>query len=287
MTVDEAKGKLAARAQGAERGKTVFDLLASQKAEIARALPAAMHADRFARIVATECRRTPRLMACTPVSFLGAVMLCAQLGLEPGPLGHAYLIPFRNTKTNSYEVQLIIGYRGYIDLALRSGKIESVVAREVCEHDTFNYSLGTDERITHLPKLTDRGDEVAYYAIARFVGGGQTFVVLSRDDVEARRNRSRAKGAGPWVTDYSAMAKKTAVRALAPYLPLTVETETALNVDEAVPTNFGPGMVEDIALTQTSPDAPDALDDDAAAGSDDEPTADPPDAAEGPEEADA
>lgn len=222
--------------------KTVYDLLEQQKGEIARALPQHMTADRFARIVLTECRRTPQLLACTPASLLGAVMLSAQLGLEPGPLGHCYLIPFR-TK-GRLEVQWILGYRGMIDLARRSGRIESIVAHDVREGDEFDFEFGLDEKLRHRPALADRGDAIAYYALARFTGGGHAFVVLSLDDVNQYRGRSKAKDSGPWVTDYDAMAKKTCVRRLSPFLPLTVEAAHALSVDEAIRTDIGGDVLE-------------------------------------------
>ncbi len=231
-----------ARKTGGGAPRTVYDLIEQQKAEIARALPAHMTADRFARIVLTECRRTPNLLACTPQSLLGAVMLSAQLGLEPGPLGHCYLIPFRNKGV--LEVQWILGYRGMIDLARRSGRIESIVAHDVLENDEFDFEYGLDETLRHRPALAGRGEAIAYYALARFSGGGHAFIVLSRDDVEQYRGRSKAKDSGPWVTDYDAMARKTAIRRLAPYLPLTVEAAHALSVDEAVRTDLGAEVLE-------------------------------------------
>src|SRR6185436_81681 len=99
--------------------------------------------DRIARIALTEVRRVPKLAACTPASFLGAVMTCAQLGLEPGLLGEVYLIPRRN------EVTMIIGVRGLIKMATRSGEVLSVDASEVYEGDEFDYELGTAPTVHH------------------------------------------------------------------------------------------------------------------------------------------
>lgn len=207
---------------------TVRDLIEKQKPQIARALPAHMDPERFTRIVLTEIKRTPKLASCTPASLLGAMMLSAQLGLEPGPLGHAYFVPYGN------EVQFILGYKGYIDLARRSGNIESIIAREVCEGDHFVYEYGLAEKCEHRPALTGRGKPYAYYAIARYRDGGQTFLVMSRDDIEKRRQRSKAKNNGPWQTDYDAMAKKTVIRAMASFLPLSIEAQRATANDGQV-----------------------------------------------------
>jgi len=212
---------------------TIRALIEGQKNEIARALPKHMDADRLARIAFTTIRSTRGLATCTPESLLGGLMTCAQLGLEPGPLGHAYFVPFKN------EVTFILGYKGMIELALRSGKIVSLIAREVYEHDEFEVAYGLEDALRHKPVITgDRGRVIAYYAVAKLVGGGHAFVVLSRDDVEKIRKRSRAKDSGPWQTDYDAMAKKTAVRRLFTYLPTSVEIAQALAQDGAVRTEI-------------------------------------------------
>lgn len=225
--------KLAVRA--ADNGEvektqpTIRDLLERQKTEIARALPKAMDADRLTRIALTVIRTTPALMRCKPESLLGAVMTSAQLGLEPGPLGHAYLVPFKD------EVTFIIGYKGLIELARRSGNIESLVAREVFEADDFEVEYGLEDRLYHKPLIRgDRGKVIAYYAVAKYVGGGHTFLVMSRDDVEKHRAKSAAKNSGPWRDHYDEMAKKTCVRALSKYLPLSVEAARAIAQDESV-----------------------------------------------------
>ena len=98
------------------------------KKQLALAVPKHLSADRMARIAATELRKTPALLNTTPASFLGAVMQSAQLGLEPGSaLGQAYLVPYGN------QCQLILGYRGMIDLARRSGQVLSLSAFAVHE----------------------------------------------------------------------------------------------------------------------------------------------------------
>lgn len=225
--------KLAVRAadNGVDKAQapTIRDLLERQKPEIARALPSTMDADRLTRIALTVIRTSPGLMKCKPESLLGAVMTAAQLGLEPGPLGHAYLVPFKD------EVTFIVGYRGLIELARRSGNIESLVAREVYEGDEFEVEYGLEDRLVHKPRLFgDRGQVIAYYAVARYVGGGHTFLVMSRGDVEKHRAKSAAKNGGPWRDHYDEMAKKTCVRALAKYLPLSVEAARAIQHDESV-----------------------------------------------------
>lgn len=219
-------------ASGSSSGPTILDLIEKQKTAIARALPKHLSADRLTRILVTEVRRNPKLAQADPTSLLGAVMQAAQLGLEPGPLGHAYLVPRYNGKTKTTDVTLQIGYRGYIDLARRSGQIVSIVAREVCEGDHFEFEYGTDERILHKPALKGRGDAYAYYGVALLSDGGRVVHVMSREDVEKFRNRSQAKDSGPWATDYDAMSKKTVIRRMVPWLPLSTELAVAVEADD-------------------------------------------------------
>jgi recombination protein RecT len=226
---------IAERAEGRESGPTIAELITKQAQQIERAVPRHVSADRLARIALTELRRTPRLNDCTPQSVLGAVMLCSQLGLEPGgPLGQAFLVPFRNSDAGTTECQFVLGYKGIIDLAFRSGRMVDIQAREVHEADAFAYRYGLAEQLDHTPARGERGAVVAYWALARFTGGGHVFTVMSPADVELHRARSKAKDAGPWRTDYDAMAKKTAVRTLAPFLPMSAELAEQLATDEAV-----------------------------------------------------
>lgn len=219
--------------------RTLADLMsdAKIKAQMALALPKHLNADRLARIAMTEMRRVPALAKTSPESFLGAIMQCAQLGLEPSNgLGHAYLIPFGNGKDSKgrANVQLIIGYRGMIDLARRSGQILSISARAVYEHDDFSYEYGLHEDLKHVPfEGGDAGVLTHVYAVARLKDGGVQFEVMSRKQIEAVRAQSKAANSGPWVTHFEEMAKKTVIRRLFKYLPVSIEMQQATVLDEA------------------------------------------------------
>lgn len=180
--------------------------------QMALAMPKSMTPDRLTRIVMTECRKTPALLKCAPESFYGAVLQCAALGLEPGSaLGHCYLLPFGNGKDKQGRpnAQLIIGYRGMIDLARRSGQIVSLSAYCVHEQDTFNYKLGLDPDIEHIPaSVADRGKVTHVYAVAKLKGGGVQFEVMSRAEIEKVRASSKAGNSGPWSSHWDEMAKK-------------------------------------------------------------------------------
>lgn len=238
-----------------ERPQTVKDLLASPAmlAQIQHALPKHMKADRMARIAMTLMRQVPDLAKCEPRSFMGALMQVSQLGLEPGgALGHAYLLPFKVRRKNgnqwidNHEVQVIIGYRGMIDLARRSGQIISLSARVVRQKDQFEYGYGLEETLTHIPsEEADAGDITHFYAVAKLQGGGVQFEVMTRAQVDAVRDNSQGYKAAlasaekyksdvksPWVTNYDEMGRKTVVRRLFKYLPVSIEIQRAVGMDE-------------------------------------------------------
>ena len=218
--------------RAASGGVSLAATIERLKPQIAAALPAHIGADRFARMALTALRTNDALARCTTESVMGGLLLGAQLGLElNGPRGQAYLVPFKDKRGISHA-QFIIGYKGMVDLAYRSRDLRDIFAGVVREEDGFSYQHGSAPKLTHSPKLGGSGAVIGYYAIARLRGGGQVFQVLSPAEVEAHRKRSRAKDSGPWVTDYEAMAKKTCVRTLFPFLPLSTDEARAVDADE-------------------------------------------------------
>lgn len=232
----ESNGRIVKKAEPA-RGSDLQSLLQRMTPEIARALPKHVNADRMARIALTALRTTPKLTQCTPESFLGCIVQAAQLGLEVNtPLGHAYLLPFEDRRNKRVLCQLIIGYQGMLDLARRSGMVKSIYAFPVYEGDLFEWELGLDPTIRHKPSDRDNregGKLTHVYAVAKLTAGEPIFTVLSRSEIERYRGRSRAAGSGPWVSDFEAMALKTAIRRLFRWLPKSAEMARAEAFDEA------------------------------------------------------
>ncbi|OMI51560.1 recombinase RecT [Escherichia coli N40607] len=211
--------------------------------QLAAALPRHMTAERMIRIATTEIRKVPALGNCDTMSFVSAIVQCSQLGLEPGSaLGHAYLLPFgnKNEKSGKKNVQLIIGYRGMIDLARRSGQIASLSARVVREGDEFSFEFGLDEKLIHRPGENEDAPVTHVYAVARLKDGGTQFEVMTRKQIELVRSLSKAGNNGPWVTHWEEMAKKTAIRRLFKYLPVSIEIQRAVSMDEKEPLTIDP-----------------------------------------------
>ena len=160
-----------------QKVSTLRNLLERSKAQLEMALPKHLTPERLIRITLTAVQRSPKLLECDPLSVVGSVMEAAQLGLEPDDvLGHAYLVPFKNSKTNRLEAKLMIGYRGFVALGRNSGDLEDIGAQVVYSNDKFDYEYGLDCYLKHKPASEDRGEMVAVYAYARLKGGGKQFV---------------------------------------------------------------------------------------------------------------
>jgi recombination protein RecT len=217
------------------RIEAMGDALATRSAAIAAALSRILDLDIFLGRVMAEVRKTPDLTLCSLPSMMGCVVSAAQLGLEPGPLGHIYLTPRKNKGV--MEAVLVIGYKGFIELARRAGGM-SIDAAPVREHDLFEHERGTRERLTFQKAIRgDRGDLLGYWAAAVFTGGQATnFMRIDELHSHARQY------SGTWPSgDYKGFAgqnwdawcRKTAVRGMAWRLPQSNEMAKAFQVDEA------------------------------------------------------
>jgi recombination protein RecT len=242
MTTNIPQAPAAARPLAQMKPKEqIAHLLQSKRGEIAKMLPKHLNAERLLKVAQIAATTTPALAKCDVASLVGAIGQCAQMGLEPNTvLGHAYLVPF-NTKRKDpatgaerwvNSVQVIIGYKGLIDLARRSGQIVSIAAHEVCEQDTFDLVYGLDEKLEHRPAMGERGEVIGFYAVAKLKDGGHCFEFMSRLQVEQIMAGTQSKGKyGPWKDNFTEMGRKTVIRRLAKYLPLSIEFQTAAALD--------------------------------------------------------
>lgn len=210
---------------------TIKDLLLGDhfKDQVALALPRHLKPDRFIRVALTAMTRTPKLATCDKQTFFSCLLTLSQLGLEPdGRMAH--LIPFENRKRNVTECQLIIDYKGLVELAMRSGVVANIHADKVCENDDFQFDRGAITRHA-IDFRNPRGKAYAYYALVRFKDGTEKCEVIPKEDVDAIRARSRSGQSGPWATDYDEMAKKTAFRRLSKWITLSSEFREAVEKD--------------------------------------------------------
>src|SRR5262245_48778460 len=242
-------------ARSGQSPHTVRTLLMDRQQDILAALPKHITPSYFMRVVLTAVQRNRQIAECTPMSFLGAVLQCAQLGLVPdGFLGQAYLIPYENRKRKELEVQFQVGYRGLITLARRSGEISNIGADVVYEKDTFRQVRGLAPTVEHTPYEGDGDPGALRYAYSwyRLKDGGYDLNVMNQRQVHAVRARSQAyrsgvqfgKGDSPWFTDEAWMWKKTSLKQLLKLAPLSVEIQRAAGLDDAAEA----GLPQDLAI---------------------------------------
>jgi recombination protein RecT len=212
---------------------TVRDQFKAMEKELVTVLPKHLTPERMTRIALNCIRNVPKLLECDRQSLLAAIMRASQLGLEPdGVLGQAYLIPYGK------QVQFIVGYRGLIDLARRSGEVSNIVAREVYANDTFTINWADEIPFKHEPLLRgERGEITHFWALARFKDGGFHWDYMTVGEVEAVRDKSQGYQAAakwkkgdviesPWTHHFVEMGKKTVIRRIAKFLPMSVQRAT-------------------------------------------------------------
>lgn len=256
----------AAQAKGMQQQpeqKSLADVIKGQWSKIEAVMPKHLSSERLYQLTISAINHEPKLGQCDVKTLLSCVMKCSALGVEPSAvdgLGRAYILPYRNNKRGIMEATFILGYKGMIDLARRSGEIASIASRAVYEGDLFEYEFGLDERCKHVPQAVERTPEklTHVYMVAKFRDGGYYMDVMTRAEVEAIRKRSKAGSSGPWVTDYEAMARKTVLRRAFPYLPVSVEAQSAASADETsggYESVFGAPVLEDQQPIEVEPES--------------------------------
>jgi len=197
-------------------------------------VPNDMCSKRLIRIFFVELNKNPDLNKCSTDSICGAIMSCAQLGLEPGSSGMVYLIPFWNSKLGVTECKVMLGYRGMIELCHRSGKVSTIKSYSVFENDEFLVELGTQDKIVHKRSMGARGRMIGVYAVITMNDGEKHFDVMDMDEIYELRKRSRSLDNKAWTTDFQQMAQKTVIKRILKYAPTSVTLSSAITLDDAI-----------------------------------------------------
>lgn len=200
-----------------------------------------LHADRLISLAAQvfaaakpAYNGAPTIRDCSPQSIVAAVMQCSMLGLSPIPQrGECYFVPYGN------DVQMQIGYQGWILLAYKSGTVSAIRSNCVYEGDDFTPSLGSESKLVHKagPNYGDPSKVTWAYAIVTMKGGGEVFSLLPKSMIERLRLKSpmQQKGIkGAWATDYDKMAQAKAIKQVLKLVPREDEWRSADFVDESI-----------------------------------------------------
>lgn len=241
-------------AQRNETQPSIAQFIERMRPEIERAIPKHLDADRMARLALTVVRQTPDLARCTQASVGGALMTATALGLEPGVNGEAYLVPYKISKgplAGGYECQLIIGYQGMAKLFWQHPMASYLDAQAVYENDYFDYEYGLEPFLKHKPAIGERGEVVAYYAVAKLTTGASSFVVLSPEQVKALR-QGKVGPKGDIKDPERWMERKTVLRQLVKLLPRSTQMNHALVADERSGTELASSKAPE-AITSGEP----------------------------------
>lgn len=190
---------------------------------------------RFATTLMAAGRRQPEIFNCTPETIIGAALITAQLGLEPGAeLGQVWYIPRRNGNLPGRPLELttMLGKNGMKVLTERHPAIRALRTGTIHRNDQWEHTQEPPS-LTHTPAWGDRGEAFLWYAKADRTDGGHPHIkVIDKAEVERRRSHSASPKKGPWVDHYDAMARKSAIRALWPELPSSLDLTRAAQLDD-------------------------------------------------------
>jgi recombination protein RecT len=233
-----------------EQPKTLAQQLERMLPEFQAAMPKGREATQLVRDAMTCLRTIKNLDKCDPESVLGSLMTCAQLDLRPGvaSLGHAWPLPYWDNGRKGYRAQLIVGYKGYIELGYRSGKLAGIASRVVYEGEEFDIEWHEDgDRLIHKPSYRGlRGAPVCFYSAARVIGGGYSLTdPWSVEEMQQHRDRvaprdRNGKLVGPWTDHFVPMGKKTMILRNFAMLPKSAEMVSAMQVDNGVRVDLTP-----------------------------------------------
>ena len=212
-------------------------------------LPGKLSASRLIKIACIATTKEPKLLQCTKSSMILALTASAELALDPsGTLGHSWIIPFFDHKRKVMEAVFIPGWKGLVQLAYRSGRVESIMPAAVYEQDRFAYQLGDKPRLDHTPaqptperkcwiatrneddkKGTLAGALVGAYCTWT-VSGVRSFKFMWAEELEKIRLSSKAP-CSPAYRDWTeAMMVKGVVRASVALMPLSVEDQQSIAI---------------------------------------------------------
>lgn len=185
------------------------------------------------------------LQECEPLSIMYAGIKATALDLPLDPnLGFAYVIPFRNNKEGKTEAQFQIGYKGFIQMAIRSGQFKTLNVNEIKEGELMDEDLVTGEiRFRRMPNREEL-KTIGYVAYFRLINGFEKMLFSTVEQVTAHAKKysqtfSSSKDwvqkSSKWSTDFDAMAKKTVIKMLiSKYAPLSIDMQSAVINDQGV-----------------------------------------------------
>tara|TARA_R110000824_G_scaffold14268_5_gene60894 strand:+ start:970 stop:1827 length:858 start_codon:yes stop_codon:yes gene_type:complete len=233
------------------------DFLLERKHVLQELAPDGVNVDKIIKMAIFEAAKNEQLRSCTPQSMFMAIGKACELGLAAGGVLHrASLVPIYSKKKRAMEADLWVEYTGLMDLVRRSGEISSFVARVVHENEEFEhyFDASQGEILRHRPCYdSDPGGLRLAYAVAFYKDGRRQIEVMRRDQILKIRDGSRYNGSGPWKSHEEEMWRKTVIRRICKYLPLTPQAASVIQED--IKTEFSGNMdlMGNLSVSATEP----------------------------------
>lgn len=217
--------------------KALVEDLQSRSDDLAKYAAAGCNLPRLVQGMASVVQKQPKLLECAPKTLLNAVRHCAQLGLDPSsPLNRIHLVPFYDKEAGCKVATVIVGYGGLVELARRSGEIETIDVQNVYRGESFTFDLGSNPRIDHQPDPSKKRDDnsiIATYGVVWMKDTRHPIIeVMSREQVEGIRKKSKQPDGDAWKWGWGEMARKTVIRRLSKRIPQTPDLEMALSLND-------------------------------------------------------
>ena len=217
---------------------------ASYQKAINNAIRDPKKADRFIASITSAVSINPTLQECDPATILSGALLGESLGLSPSPqLGQYYLVPFNNTKRGVKEAQFQLGYKGYVQLALRSGYYKNLNVFSIKAGELKKWNPITEELQIELiedDEVREKTDTIGYVATFTYNNGFTKTIYWSKQKMENHALRyskgyAAKKGYTFWEKDFDGMAFKTMLRQLlSKWGIMSSELQTAFEQDVIV-----------------------------------------------------
>lgn len=195
------------------------------------------NAPAFATSVLQIVNSNSMLVNADPQTIFSAACMAATLNLPiNNNLGFAYIVPFKNNKENKIEAQFQLGYKGYIQLAQRSGQFSRIAATPVYNGQLIseNPLLGYEFDWSVKPS----GEPIGYVAFFKLINGFTAELYMSKEEVMKHANKysqTAKKGFGVWKDQFEAMALKTVLKLLlSKQAPLSIDMQKAQMADQAI-----------------------------------------------------
>ena len=199
---------------------------------------------RFVTAIVSAVNANPALQECTNPSILSAALLGHSLKLSPSPqLGQYYMVPFNDSKKGAKVAQFQLGYKGYIQLALRSGQYKKLNVLAIKEGELIRFDPLNEEIEVNLIENEverEKAPTIGYYAMFEYTNGFRKAMYWSREKMESHAEKyspgyKAKKGFTFWEKDFDAMAYKTMLRQLiSKWGVMSIEMQSALDSDMAV-----------------------------------------------------